>query len=382
MDKTLQQWYADCDLLYHPKTAAYIKSMTASIIEARAAITPEERKQKYSHFQSDKEVASEICAARLIKVSNDVLAQTFALPFFELMTLEDTEWPYVYNRHIDKNFSVLYIGQNGGAIKKQVVERQSKLQFLMQRLSTPEYEFPLWNLQTGEEDELDNATQRITYELMLKLDQLAQTLIDAGVKTSGLRNTLNLHPAINAANIPDANSLDLSGTDVSGKWSVEKIKQVLDYAARFSADTSDQLEDLQVKAIYMPSPNKRDIWDFVDLVSAYDGSSGAAPVGVISDPKSTVPHEMKTEIWRSNKLEQMFGYKFAIVTKNTLATATNYVSMNRPCGYFWHKPSQDTVVLDNSPKMQKVNKNSIWMAKTIQMTVISEWTKNMMKVIV
>ncbi len=381
MDKTLQQWYADCDLLYHPRTAAYIKSMTAAYVDARAAVTPEERKQRYQQWGNN-EVAQEIAAARLIKVSNDVLAHTFALSFLELMTLGDNEWPYVYNRHIDRNFKVTKIGQNGGAPKKQVVERMTTTQFLMERIASEEYEFPLWNLQIGQEDELDAAQRRITFELMLKIDKLAQGILDANAISSGLRATLNLHPSINASNIPDKNYYDLSGTDTSGKWSVEKFKQILDYAARFTADTSDDLGDMQIKAFYIPSPNKRDIWDFVDLVSAYDGSSGAAPAGVIADPKSTIPHEVKTEIWRSNRLEQMFGYKFAIVTRNTLATATNYVSTNMPAGYFWTKPSQDEVLLDNSPKMRKVNKNSIWMAKTIQMTGISEWTKNFLKVLV
>jgi len=309
--------------------------------------------------------------------------RTRSRSFLELDVLEDGQWPQIINRHIDRNFTVTKLGQNGGAPKKQVVERQTNLQILMERLVTPEYEFPLYNLQVGKEEELENAQKRITYELALKLDFLAKAIIDATVKTSGLRATLNLHPSIQSANIPDANDLDLSGVNTATKWDVEKFKRVLDYVARFTADTSDDLGDLRVKAFFIPSPNLRDIWDFVSLVSAYDGTSGNPPSGVVADPKNTVPSEERLAIYRSGKLEQMFGYKFAIVPRNTLVSGSNnqnYVSTNLPIGYFWTKPSQDSVVLDNSPKMQKANKNSIFMSKTIQMAAMSEWTKNCLRV--
>lgn len=379
MDK-LKQFFADCDMLFHPKTAAHIKSMTAAIVKAKEAWTADEVKKRYSQFVTNPEVAHEICAARLIKISNDVLAHTFALSFLELVSLGDSEWPVIVNRHIDKNFKITKLGQNGGAPKKQLVERQTTLQLLMERISTEEYEFPLYNLQVGSTDELNECSARQVYEMTLKLDVLARAILDATAIASGLRATLNLHPSIIAANIPDANYLDLSTIGTSGQWNVEKIKRILDYCARFSADTSDDLGDTTVKAIYLPSTQKRDFWDMCELVSAYSGYAGAAPTGVVSDPNQTIPHEARMEIWRSGKLESMFGYSFAIVTRNTIAAPYSYVSTNRPMGYFFQKPSQDSYHLDNSSKMIKANKNSIWSAKTIQMAAMSEWTKNFLRV--
>ncbi len=380
MSRTLQDWNSDCDRLFHPKAAKYIKKMTSMLATARANMTEEDRKKVYSQFPQSNEVAQECCAARLIKIQNDVLAHTFALSFFELTVLEDGEWPQIINNHIDRNFKVTKLGQNGGAPKKQVVERMTNLQLLMERLTSEEYEFPLYNLQVGQTDQLDKAQARITYEMVLKLDALARAILDASRLASGLRATLNLHPSIVATNIPDKNYYDLSGVGTSGKWDVEKIKQVLDYTARFSADTSDDLGALEVKTIYVPSVSKRDWWDMCDLVSAYSGSGGAAPTGVVADPKNTIPHEARLEIWRSDKLSQMFGYEFSIVTRNVIAAPYNYVAMNRPVGMYFHKPSQDKIILDNSAAKQKDNTNSIMSAQTMQLALMSEYTKNYMVV--
>jgi len=325
-------WQDAMDLLYHPNAAKVLKQEIAAIEEARQGVTDEERREYLIGAEKDPQRRQEVAEARLIRVSNDVLAHTWALSFLELQTLGDAEWPVLTNRKRDKNYTVTYLGENMGAARKQRVERYSTLQLLMKQISTEVVEWPLVSLQVGSVDQGRDVEQELSYELDLKIDQEAKAVLDSAAITSGLRATLNLHPAIISANIPDANHLDHSGVGTSGVLDVEKFKRLLDYFERFAADVELDRTALGIKAIYLPSTVKRQIWDFVDLVA------GFSLAGAVQDPKNTIPTEARMEIWRSAKLESMFGYRFAIVTRNTLATPYAYVSSNKPAGFFWITP--------------------------------------------
>lgn len=369
-----REWGEAIDLLYHPKTAALLKSELATINAGAEAATDAERSETLKASMNDKELHSELSAARMFRVNNDVLAHTFALSFLELSTLGDAEWPIVENDNIDKNFKVTYIGENNGVPKKRVVERRATTQFTMNKITTEEYQFPLWNIQTGRIDKMAECEARIRYELDLKIDQLALTALDAADLSSGLRATLNLHPSIVSANIPDANHLNLNGVESPGDITVEKMKQILDYYERFGEDVQLDGEMLRPKVIFISSTQKRQIWDFVDLVSGYDNTLPSR------DPKNTIPTDARVEIYRSAKLEQMFGYKFSIVSRNTIPDGTAWISTNKPAGWFWQKPSMDLFLHDNSMEMQKKNLNSVQMQKVIQFGLPSEWTYRFNKI--
>ncbi len=362
------------DLLYHPKTAAILKSELATMKAGSEGVTDEERSEYLKASMKDPEIRSEMSAHRMFRVNNDVLAHTFALSFFELTTLAEDEWPIIENDNIDRDFKVRYIGENNGTTKKQVVERRTTTELRMKKISTQEYEFPLWDIQIGKLDNMAKCEARIAYELDLQIDDDALTILDAADIASGLPATLNLHPNIIAANIPDGNYLDLSGVELAGKITVEKIKRILDYFERFGEDVDVDRVKLMPKVIYISSLRKRDIWDFVDLVSGYDNSAPS------KDPKNTVPNTVRTEIYRGNALEQMFGYKFAIVSRNTIAGDTAWVSTNKPAGWFWQKPAYDLMLHDDSMEMRKKNKNSLQMQKVIQMASPSQWTNRFLKI--
>lgn len=366
------KWSEVLELLYHPNAARLIASETAAMEEARKDVTPEERAAYFQEAASDPAKKQEIADARLIRVSNDVLAHTWALSFLELMPLQDNEWPIVTNRKRDKNYNVTYLGENFGSAKKQRVERYTTTQFLMKQIATEEAQYPKLSLQIGNINQGAEVEQELAYELDLKIDSEAKTLLDAAAILVGLRATLNLHPSIVSANIPDANHLDHSGVGTAGVLDVEKFKRLLDYYERFASDVEIDRTPLQIKVIYLPSFVKRQIWDFVDLVA------GFSLAGAVQDPKNTVPTEARMEIWRSAKLESMFGYRFAIVTRNTLS-GPGYVASNKPAGWFWHKPAMDQVINDTSIAMAKKNMESLWMSKVIQMAIPDEWKHRFQK---
>src|SRR3972149_6792922 len=116
-------WQDAMDLLYHPNAAKVLKQEIAAIEEARQGVTDEERREYLIGAEKDPQRRQEVAEARLIRVSNDVLAHTWALSFLELQTLGDAEWPVLTNRKRDKNYTVTGLGENMGAARKQRVER-------------------------------------------------------------------------------------------------------------------------------------------------------------------------------------------------------------------------------------------------------------------
>ena len=69
-----------------------------------------------------------------------------------------------------------------------------------------------------------------------------------------------------------------------------------------------------------------------------------------------------------------------LIPRNTIAKGTMYVSTNKPAGFFWTKPGMDNYILDDSPAMQKKNKESLTISKVIQMAIPDEWIYRYLKV--
>jgi hypothetical protein len=199
------------------------------------------------------------------------------------------------------------------------------------------------------------------------MDQVALGFLKQNKLASGLRNLLSLHPSITAANIPDANYLDLSGIAGTGTWTIEKIKRILDYTVRFTSDVQpleggELAGPLQVRAVHCSSTRLRDIWDQVDLV-ALVGSTPSGEPNFVTGPSQTVTPEARGEIFRSGKLERMFGHPFTLVPNNRLAANEVYVAMSRPAGVFHSKPSFDSAYHNQSPEMAARNMETYWMRK-------------------
>lgn len=347
-----------------------IAARFSEIAKAKEGVTDEQRRDWLRANANNREA---LAAAVIQNVNSDVLAHTFALGFFQQNTLQPTEWPVIESDNRDKNYSCVTIGEDGSSPQKMRVPRQSHAEYLIRQLVTPEVFYPLMSLQTGNVSQAEKVQQEIAYELRLKLDQLALAVLDAGVKASGLRSTLNLHPSVVTANIPTKNYYDLSAAD-SGTLTLAKLKDVLDYFERFSSDVELDGAPLEIKTIYMSSQQKRDIWDFVSLVAGYNLS------GAVQDPKNTVTPDMRQGIFTSGKINSLFGYPVSIVTRNTLAKGTMYISSNKPAALLWTKPAFDKLVINDSPDLLKQNKNSMFMQMAYAMALPSEWTYRFMKV--
>lgn len=358
-------------LTLQPENYKRYSELCAAKEEAKKKITDDERKDLFQrHSMGDKQATSELCAAVTSDVNINILGQLFAMSFFETKTYGPADWPVIKAKLRQKKFFVSQVGLNGGNPMMQMAEGIMDYPLLFKMYATAAYEFPIYNLQTGPLNLLAEATADITYELGLHMDTVAKSFLDANKLASGLRGLLNLHPSINSANIPDANYLDLSSIAGTGKWTVEKIKRILDYAVRFTADVQPLhggalAGQMQVKAVHCSSLRNRDLWDMADLVALVGTAVAGEPFGSApqTQPTQLIPEEARAEIFRNSKLERFFGHPFTIVSNNTLAADDVYVAFNRPAGVFHAKPTFDATFHNQSPEMAQRNVESVFMRK-------------------
>lgn len=296
----------------------------------------------------------EFASAVRYNIAEDVLAHMWTLGFFQLTTLAEAQWPILETVNRDGTLKCYTIGEKNGKKAHQFIDRRSHASHLLRRVSSPRVQYQLLDLQVGRVAAVDRVQAETAYELQLKMDAIGKTVLDAGITTggSGLRATLNLHRSIVAANIPDSNYLDLNGTAPAGKWSIEKIKQVLDYFERFAGDV-DVDGPLAISSIYMSTTNLRDIWDFTSVVSGFDSNITG------EDPKDTISGGAKEQIYQTGKLRNVFGQPINMVTRNTISGGYAYVSSNKPVGFYWRKPS-----LDTTQRKEDAEKNEGEMSQT------------------
>ena len=333
--------------------------------------------------KGDRQAKSELSGAVIREVNINILGQLFASSFFANKTYGPADWPVIRTKLYDKNFFVTSVGINGGNPMKQHVEAVSDYLLNFGYWATDDYEFAQYNLQTGPLNYFGEALARIQYELGLHMDQVARDFLRANAYFNGtpgftfggisgssaaLTTLLNLHPSINATNIPPANGLDMSGVGTAGRWSMEKIKRILDYCVRWTADVQPRESGslsgpLEVRAVHCSSQRKRDLWDLPDMVALVSTTIPGEPSAPATAPTQTITEEARGQIWRSGRIDEFFGQPCPIVPNNTLAANEVYVAFNRPAGTFHSKPSFDSTVHNQSPELAKKNAESVWMKK-------------------
>lgn len=334
----------------------------------KAAITPEARSQWIrDNWQNRQEFAGMV----RYTVNKQVLAHNYATSFFQPVSLGNEDWPQLETYLDDTSMKCWTIGENNGKAKHQWIDSRSRSIELMRRVSSPRIQYKLMDLQVGRVAEVDRIQRRMAYELTRKVDGIALAVLAASYMTSGLRATLSLDSSIVTANVPDANHLSLNSVDFAGKWSVEKLKRVMDYFALFAEDVEIDGAPLALTTIVASSQNRRDFWDFADQVSGYDST------GMVENPKDTVPAPMKEEIYRTGRLTNIFGNPINIITRNTIASGTAYCASNKPVGWFWTKPGMDTV---NRKEDAESNTGEMSQALVYGIALPSAWDYRSVKV--
>lgn len=306
----------------------------------------------------------ELNAYRQFEMLRDMYAMPFAMAAFQSINLSADELPLIINPKARQYFGVRYIGQDGGARQDQWREAKDIQQFEMRAISTDKIEFPLIDIQQGNVNRQTVINDQLRFDMEMKLDSLAQDQIDAAKTTSGLRDLLALHPLIIAANIPDKNYLDLTGTDPQ-VLTIAKWKTILSHVNSYGPGT-DPDRSLTISTVIMSPQNVRDQWDYINLVSGFAG------VGTVQ-PRDTVPIGVREDIFRTGMMNSAWGYTWNAIPNNRIPKGRLYVFMNQPLGWFFTKTEFDQLLLWDGPDQQEENLGQIVWKRVFQFVVPDLW---------
>jgi hypothetical protein len=353
-----------------PQNVALLKPRIEALEKARASVTDKQRVAFMQKAANDPDLASAQAAANIERIEVYTYPQTWATSFFEMKPLAHDEQPFILTTKRDRGLRANWLGQNGGIVR-QTFAATTTINLQMKRVSSDEFEYPVLDLDWGRLTMRDQELRRAERSLAFKIDADCKAALDASYLASGLRLALNLDPHIVAANIPDKNYFDLSAVAPVGHLGQEKLKRILQYFDMLSSDVLDPDANDGFGAgpivpvnIFMSGLQKRDIYDFADLVALIAGSSGP------DAPQETVTHQTREEIFRTGKLMNAWGKPINFVTKNTLASGRLYISTNRPVGWMYDKADfQTSGVLPQSESQRRGNRESVVASRVYQLYV-------------
>jgi hypothetical protein len=303
-----------------------------------------ERIELIKSAHGDHEKSQMLAEARIRRINNDVEATTMGASFFEKEVLEPEEYPLFVVENDDKVY-ISYIGQNGKAPKRQLVQDESPFLVPLQTLSSEIVEYSMDSIYRGDLKSFERVNRRIEIELRNQTDVNTKALLDAGALATFAAGTRVVHRLVDTDNLNTGNYLDLKA---QGSLNLVVFKSILTYMEKAG---------LTPTSIHIPSGQLYQMRDFVSLVAGITGTGGT------EDPDLTIPVAAHTELFRSGQLTNFFGRNIDIVGHNALPFKYGYVATNEPAGYLVTKPSMNRTILDDSKSMQQKNKESLMTRK-------------------
>lgn len=284
--------------------------------------------------------SAELAAYRTFVMAMAFPAQPFALSAFQTIDLAADElvmMEFPQSPHLN-SFAVRSHAFPGLPIIDHWSE-QSTVEYLdMAMVSTDRIQYRLYDLQQGNVSAADRIRNQLQIDMDLKIDGFARTEIDAAITTSGLRDTVDLHPSLNVNNVPDVNYIDLKvvhpGSD--GFITLPKLKTILAHLVLLNS-LGPQRAVSPVAFVLSPQ-HITDTWEFVDLVSGYEA---ATPNPLIEDPRNTIPVAARDEIYRTGMMTTAWGFNINWQPNGQLDRGRIYIFMDQPLGWLLTKSSMD-----------------------------------------
>jgi len=321
--------------------------------------------EKCKAARKNPEIADELARLRVNTVQNFVLASTNAGTFFNSVTLGADEIPYIENT-TRQEISVSYIGQDGREHAVQARKPQSQTRVDLHAIATDDYEYRLVDMMTGDIKGPSLANVFMNYDLTQAIDQKLWPYVTGAVGafvTTGPKEarTYLAHSSVNPANLPTTNLLTPAGNTTSTMWRKECMDKVLTYSGQWG---SNAFVDgaIAPQVVFIPSSH---IFGWLEQVSLT--SEGNALV---------------TQIFENGYVLNYGGTSWTLVGDSTLDPDAGmaYVRTNKAIGDFYTKPTMDNVIVDDSPKLRKQNKESVSMMKVMGAGLPSPWKVNMIGV--
>ncbi len=337
---------------------------------------------------NDKQAMQELCAYRQFELEAELLALPFALGLFQEVNLSNDELPMMLYPYAENYFTVKWLGQNGGAHQAQWKNRTRSIEGLeLKQLSTPKVEYSLFDFREGDLNQAQSINDRLRYAMEWKIEGEARAALDANTFTSGLRDAVQLDPHIDPDNIPDSNYLDLSDPSYGtpGVLTLIRLKAILNHMALWQANTSPT-GPIQMKSMIMSPQNRRDAWDWVDIVTGFDSSAkswhddGNLGPGGQDNPQNVVTAQMKDQIFSTgNHISSAWGFNWENQYNSQLGRGRIYITTNKPVGWYFTKTGMDrTITWDNEPDNIEKNQGQTMFTKVLNFFMPDLWACNML----
>lgn len=317
----------------------------------------------------------ELAAYRSFVMSMAFPAQPFALAAFQTIDLAMDEIPMMeFPASPNANGFQVRSHSYPGLPVIDLWTSESSFSYLdIGMLSTDRVQYRLYDLQLGLVSEAERIRQQLELDMDLKIDGMARTEIDAAIMTSGLRDTIDMHPSLNVNNVPDVNYIDLRllhpGND--GYLTLPKFKTILSHFVLLNSLGAQRA--VRPVAFVLSPQHITDTWDFVDLVSGFEA---ATPNPLIEDPRNTVPQAVRDQIYATGMMTSAWGFNINWQPNGQLDRGRIYIFMDQPLGWLFTKSSMDrSYQFDdmNSHHHAISNYGEMWFKKAVQFYVPDMW---------
>jgi hypothetical protein len=258
-------------------------------------------------------------ALRTEAVDLRVLAKMIGLDFFERIELAHDEVPGYELDDPRPRIPVTVVSQFGGSAQTIWSANNTRTLFELGLLESDRVKTQRFDIYQGFVNKNDKLNRDIAESITDKLDDMAWVAIEAGIGALDA-NTWILDGKIK--NAPTTNSIDLSA-DCQGKLNKAFFKGVSEHFDRVGKP---------IRAVYIPSARKSDLYDFVSVTDA----------GLTNTALDTVPADVARDIWGTGNISG--GLIPPMVFTNVLEGETPgsiyaYAITNEAPGYFFQKPA-------------------------------------------
>lgn len=261
------------------------------------------------------------------RVQNFARPMSWAADFFQEQNLANNEAPYYQNETMQA-VRVAKTGQDGGYRTSHIVKNQSQVQVQLFLLSSARVKWRLFDLLAGEVGSENEKLVAIAADVALELDQRLAAVIAASGGAFNFSTgpdqlkTLNLHPAIVAANLPATNILP--GLTAEGGVTENVITAAMQHCAKFGGIFPDG--DVYPVGFYYPSALAMSNASRVTM----NTTGGTAPLA--------------EQVITRGFIETFLGRTFAHRPLASLGGKNVYVRTNKPLGTLYRKKGLDRIL--------------------------------------
>lgn len=302
--------------------------------------------------------------AEIVKqsVQNWIFATSSWMNFFDVMTLQHNEQPYI-ECSVPQEINVGAIGPDGVPQNVRPIKRSEQALITLTRLATDRYVYPTQDLYKGF-DVRDEALAQVDLvrDLNAAFDTILKQLLLVGSPTTRLNATFTTtgdpcdrhyyaHSAVQTANFPTGNYKTLASNSGTSEFRQECLEVIIDYVNSWGSNAFTD-GPLRVEEIIIPSGHASG-WLSQVQISNLNGSGG------------TSANSGTEQILQEGGVFEFGGQRFNYTYDNTLdpSAGVAYVRLSKKVGTVFTKPSLDEVITDNSFEMRADGKEAVAMTR-------------------